>query len=451
MSRRSLLVVACGLTLLIGVAGGQATPLPPGTSEPAEPRHRQIEQPDATAAEPLASAEAKIAAGDYPAARALLVPYLSAHPADARALFDLGYVDDAEGHVAAAEADYRKAIAGDPKQFEARLALGLLLLHRTPPDATEARRQLEAATQLEPAPPNPAAQAQALRTLARLLRTTDPEAARQALLAALKLSPQTLADTLLTAQIAEAAGDPDTAEQAYRGVLAAAPNGGSDTANEATQGLVRLLVSEKKYAEAEPLLRKALESNATNPVLNTELANLLATEGKQQEAIAVLENLHQALPDDPGVDRMLADLYTQTGQAAKADPLYILLLAAPRPDAALLAARGDNLIRQKRFAEAVLVLERATELDPKNGEAWSSLAFAASTNHQPRLTLDALAMRSKVMSETPASYFLAATACDTLHQTKRAVDLYKQFLAVAGGMFPDEEWEAKHRLTALTR
>jgi hypothetical protein len=55
------------------------------------------------------------------------------------------------------------------------------------------------------------------------------------------------------------------------------------------------------------------------------------------------------------------------------------------------------------------------------------------------------------MSDTPATYFLAATAYDSLHLTKRAVEMYKQFLAVAGGKFPDEEWEAKHRLTALDR
>jgi hypothetical protein len=29
--------------------------------------------------------------------------------------------------------------------------------------------------------------------------------------------------------------------------------------------------------------------------------------------------------------------------------------------------------------------------------------------------------------------------------------MYKQFLAVAGGRFPDEEWQAKHRLVTLSR
>ena len=403
------------------------------------------------AGDALADAEAKFDAQDYSAALPLLNALLAAHPGDARALFDRGYVESAQGHTAAAEADYRKAMAADPTQFEAHLALGLLL---APTNPGKAATELQAATHLEPRPPNPAAQAQASRTLARLLSKTDPEAARQALLAALKLSPETTGDTLLTAEIAEAAGDLETAEEAYRGVLATAPAAAnSDVALEATTGLAHLLIVQKKDAEAELLLRKALTGNAADPVLNSQLANVLVREEKTEDAQAVLENLHAALPDDRNVAQTLADLYTQNGQAAKADPLYVQLLtsAGAPPDAALLAARGDNLVRQHRFADAVIVLKQAAALDPQNGNAWSSLAFAASESHPPQLTLESLAMRSKVMTETPGTYFLAATAWDTLHQTKRAVEMYQQFLAVAGGKFPDEEWEAKHRLITLTR
>ncbi len=55
------------------------------------------------------------------------------------------------------------------------------------------------------------------------------------------------------------------------------------------------------------------------------------------------------------------------------------------------------------------------------------------------------------MPETAATYFLEATACDTLHQTKRAAALYRQFLSVAGSGYPDEVWQAHHRLVALQK
>ena len=140
------------------------------------------------------AAESKIEQKDFEGARPLLVRYLSQNPGDARALFDLGYVEDAGNHQDAAAADYRKAIAADPKQFEAGMALGLLLARQGKYD--EAREQVQQATLLTPEPPNPTAQAEAFRTLAKLDRSADPTAARDALVEALKLSPETPDDLL---------------------------------------------------------------------------------------------------------------------------------------------------------------------------------------------------------------------------------------------------------------
>ncbi len=271
-----------------------------------------------------------------------------------------------------------------------------------------------------------------------------------ALIAALRRSPETPADTLLAGEIATQEGNADAAADAYGKVLAAAPQGSPEQA-DAAAGLAHLLIAAKRYADAEPVLRKALTANPQSPALQTELADVLAAEGKPQDAIAVLENLHAAKPDDAGITAMLADLYGQNGAPAKADPLYAQLLAAHPHDAALLAERGDALVREGQYAQAVPVLEEATRLAPSNGNAWSSLAFAASKTGQPQMVLTALSMRSKVMSETPATYFLAATACDTLHQPGRAAQFYRQFLSVAGTGFPDEVWQAKQRLAVLAR
>jgi hypothetical protein len=83
------------------------------------------------------------------------------------------------------------------------------------------------------------------------------------------------------------------------------------------------------------------------------------------------------------------------------------------------------------------------------GETAEHLAFAASRNNDPKTVLQALAARATVLPNSPSSLFLEATAHDTLHQTKEAVESYKAFLAVAGGKYPDQEFEARHRLVAL--
>ena len=414
---------------------------PDSTAAPAS-QHAETQQAGATRSPEVAKAEEAIEAKNLAAAESILSSYLAQHPTDARALFDLGFIEDSQDHADAAEAAYRKAIAADPKQFESRLALGLLLARAGKPE--EARTQLEAATTLEPASPNPAAQAQAFRTLARLDRNSDPSAAKAALLQALTLSAESPDDALLTAEIAEASGDDETAEAAYHRVLNAHPE-----SSPAVAGLVHLLLKEKKYAEAEPLLHSALLRDPDDPALNSQLATTLAAEGKQEEATAVLEKLHQLEPDDKLIAGMLADAYTQSGNAAKADPIYAGLLKASPEDADLLISRGDNLIRQGRSAEAVVVLQKAVKLKPESAEAWFNLAFASSDNHQYSITLQALSMRSKYAEDTAGTDFLWATAYDSLHQTKSAEAFYKKFLQAANGKFPDQEWQAKQRLVTL--
>jgi tetratricopeptide (TPR) repeat protein len=445
--RRNRYLCLLATALLLATGGAQAqNQLPPGTQDPdaAAPRTgRQTIQNKSD----RDAAEANIDQRDFQAARPLLQKYLSQNPADARALFDLGYVEDAGNHEAAAAADYRKAIASDPKQFEARLALGLLLAHQNKFD--EAREQLEQATALTPEPPNPAAQGEAFRTLAELDRSSDPTAARDALVAALRLTPETQSDLLLTAQIAEANDDLELAQTAYERLLAAHPAPSPSMQSAANAGLAQLLLKQKKYGDAEPLLKSALERDPRDPGVNAQLATALLAQGKEDEALPVLETLQQLEPGNPSVDQMLADAYSQAGHPEKADPIYAKMAQAQPNNEDILASQGENLIRERQYLQAQTLLERAVQLKPDDGDAWSGLAFAASENKQYSITLHALTMRAKYLQETPATYFLWATSYDNLHLSKQAQEYYHRFLAAAGGKFPDQEWQAKHRLVAL--
>ena len=247
---RYLCVFATAL-LLAAASGNAQNQLPPGTQDPDSAP--SVGKGAVESKSERDAAETKIDQHDFEGARPLLQKYLSRNPNDARALFDLGYVEDAGSREDAAAADYGKAIAADPKQFEARLALGLLLAHQGKFD--QARDQLEQATVLSPNPPNPAAQAEAFRSLAELDRSSDPAAARDALMSALKLSPETPSDLLLTAQIAESNGDLELAQTAYQRVLARRPAVSESMQSAANAGLAQLLIKQKKYSDAEPLLK----------------------------------------------------------------------------------------------------------------------------------------------------------------------------------------------------
>ena len=69
----------------------------------------------------VADAEAAISGSDWKAAEAKLNAWLAGHPQDSRALFDLGYVADAQNRADDAANFYRRAIAADPKSFESHL------------------------------------------------------------------------------------------------------------------------------------------------------------------------------------------------------------------------------------------------------------------------------------------------------------------------------------------
>jgi predicted Zn-dependent protease len=433
--------------ILAGFCGApaQSTPQP----APQEPNAPAVAPTPATeASKPavvspeLAAIEDKIDAKQFDAAKPPLLHYLEAHANDARALFDLGYLNEATDQSEAAESEYRKAIAADPQQFESRLALGLLLARQD--HMAEARDQLQAATERQPAAPDPGAQAQAYRALAELDLTADPPAAKQALLTALKLSPETVGDLLLTARIASANGDQETAEAAYRQLITRQPE-----SVEGLAGLAHILVQQKKYEEARPLLQSALARIPNDPGLNMQMASLLAAEGKPEESIASLEKLHAKLPNDTQLDQMLADAYLSAHHPEQAEPILSVLLKSQPDNVDLLDEEGQSLIYEQRFDEAAKVFDHTTKLKADDLDAWSGLAFADSRLHRDADTLKALFMRSKLAPDTPSTLFLWAISYDNLHQAKLAAAYYQRFLDTAKGKFPDQEWQAHHRLVAL--
>ena len=110
---------------------------------------------------------------------------------------------------------------------------------------------------------------------------------------------------------------------------------------------------------------------------------------------------------------------------------------------------GNVLLKEHKFSEAEQEFISAIKLKPDLGDAYGSLALAANETQNYPLTVKALDARAKLMPETPASYFLRATALDHLHDYRQASQYYHLFLDSAGGKYPDDEWKARHRLVAI--
>lgn len=440
MSRRLIFPLVLGCTL-IGSAAAQQ--LPPGT------RSVDDHSTQNAASEQIRDAESSLEKQDYKTAETKLKALAVVNPKDGRVQYDLGFAEERNGEEVDAAKAYEASIAAIPEFAESRVALGLLDARAGQIDA--ARAQLMAAAKIPTA--DPELRARALRALAHLDETNDPEAARQALLGALKLTPETPDDVLMSAELADRAEDWADAVTAYQRALAQMPGD-----PDATAGLAHALQHEGKLAEADTVLTTELKQHSGDVRLVAQASSLYAAEGKAALAIPLLVQLRASDPKvaaDPDTTRLLAQLYYVNGDNANAEKLYLQLLAARPNDPVLIDALGSTQVKQSHDAVAEATFERAVALrsgfhdDQAWGEAEAHLAFAASKNNDPRTCLAALDARSTVLPNSPTSLFLEATAHDTLHQKSAAIKAYRAFLAIAGGKFPDQEFQAKHRLIAL--
>ncbi len=397
----------------------------------------------------VAHAEALLEQGDYKQAQAELAHLAVAYPKDARLQYDLGFTEEHNGDEPAAILAYTAAIAADATLSEPRVALGLLQARAGHGD--EAHTTLEAAAKLSTIAPQ--LKARALRALARLDETANPQQATDELLQAAQLTGEQPGDAELSASLALGTGNTTEAEAAYRRTLAQTPDNPA-----VTLGLATLLQRSGKLPEADALLTPAVAAHPDDPQLAAQTAALYAAENKLPEAIALLTRLRgkdSTAAANPALTRLLAHLELVSGNAAAAEPLYQTLVTAEPNDPNLLDDYGSTLVRQNKFAQAEPVLAKAVSLreafhdDAAWGEAAGHLAFAASRNHHPQVALQALAQRATVLPNSPASLFLEATAYDALQQRKKAEQSYRAFLALASGKLPNEEFEARHRLIAL--
>jgi Flp pilus assembly protein TadD len=401
------------------------------------------------ASQQVSEAEAALEQQDYKTAEAKLKVLAAANPGDGRVLYDLGFAEERNGEDSDAAKAYAGSIAAIPGFAEPKVALGLLDARSGRAEA--AHRELLDAASLTTAAPE--LRARALRALAHLDEGSQPEAAREELLAALKLTAETADDVLMGAELAERAGDPEDAEAAYRRALKLMPD---DV--DASSGLAHALQQQGKLAEADSVISAGLTAHPGEARLVAQAVSLYAAEGKEAKAIPMLEQLRASDPKiaaDAATTRLLAQLYYVSGDNAGAEKLYAGLVAAQPDDPTLLDALGSAQVKLQENAAAEATLTKAVAMraafhdDQAWGEAAGHLAFAASKNGDPQMCLQALAARATVLPNSPTSLFLEATAHDTLHQNKEAVKAYRAFLAVADGKFPDQEFQARHRLVAL--
>ena len=389
----------------------------------------------------LTKAEEFIQKKNFAEAEPLLKRVVESDPANYVAWFDLGFTENGLGRRDESIAAYRKAVAAKPDVFESNLNLGLQLAKSGSP---EAEQFLRAATQLKPTSHIAEGKERAWLSLAHVLEASKPDEAIAAYQQAAVLQPKDPEPHLGAGLLLEKANKFSEAEREYKEALALDP-----ASPDAATGLANIYMRGRRFPEAEAALRKVVGAHADDAAAHVQLGRVLAAEGKNEEAIAELQAGAKFAPADASLQRDLADLYVAAGKNDEAEKAYRILLAAQPNDAGLHDALGQSLLRQKKFVDAQKEFLAAVKLKPDFGEAYGDLAFAASQNNDPGLALKALDARAKLLPESAITYFMRASAYDHLLDVKKAVANYHLFLQGANGKYPEQEWQAKHRLIAL--
>jgi len=403
--------------------------------------HRIQEEWDPALVPAVIQAEKAIDIDDYVTAENKLRRVVADDDTNYRAWFDLGYVYTATHREADAIAAYRKSIAAKPDLFESNLNLGILLGEAKNP---EAETYLRAATKLKPNGPPEQGWERAWLSLAHVLENHKPEEAAAAYREAAKLQPADLEPHLAAGLMFEKQNRFADAEREYQQAAELNPK-----SVEAMAGLVNVYTQTQRLPEAEKMLRRYLELNPQNAVAHLQLGRVLMARGNPADARAEYEAALKLAPNDVEAQRELAGLDLAAGHYGEAAQRYQALVQKRPTDPDLHYALGNALLHARDFPAAQQALLETVKLKPDLGPAYGDLAMAASENKQYQLTVRALDARAKLLPETPGTYFLRATAYDNLKVFKQAAENYRQFLQAAQGKFPDQEWQARHRLIAI--
>jgi len=370
----------------------------------------------------------------------------------------------------AALAAFRQAVEKDPKDYVAHfhLALSFSLLKNDADAAVEYRKTLELKPGLYEAELNLGA------VLVRSKKFTDAVAplADAAGQKPHEFRPQYYwGEALLGSSVS-----PADFEKAAAVFETAA---GIDPKSAAVQtGWAKALVGEKKLSEAAPHFQKAAELDPNYRDELLELAAEYEKAGQASDAVAI----YRQFPENAAAQERMGELLIETKRYEDAIPGLEKVVAASPTSAnrlALATAYGLN----KQFDKELEILGLIVAAEPRNYDlhmrygralrdqhklqpAEQQFAAAVNLQHDSVDALNELASVAIVLEdyptgmgaldrvkalgkEKPGDIFLRAITLDKLQQRKPALEAYEQFLAVSGGKFPDQEFQARQRAHIL--
>jgi Flp pilus assembly protein TadD len=384
----------------------------------------------------LDEAQRDIDANNFEAALAPLQKFIAEKPEVPFAHFQLAYAYTALKRGDEARAEYERTIALDPKMPEAYLNLGILLLDKQ--EYAAAVAPLSKAVELLPAQSRP----RSLLAVAQE-RSGDQEAAARSYEGVLHLDPNDLTANHYLGELDLRRNKPAEAEARFRHALEIRPD-----APEVLQGLAKSLEAQNK-PEAANAYRKYLAVMPEDSGARARLIHLLVNAQEYDAAIAELDRTDAGKPPSLDSLRLRADI--QIGQKKFADAIVTLQQAialAPR-DAQLIGGLGRVYLQKRDFVSAEKELKAALQIDRNNVMYWKDLSSTYYLSGNCAATLATLDVIAKMEPPASGAWFIRALCYDKLRQFKPALEAYEKFLAMEQGKTSDQIWQAQQRSKVL--
>jgi tetratricopeptide (TPR) repeat protein len=153
----------------------------------------------------------------------------------------------------------------------------------------------------------------------------------------------------------------------------------------------------------------------------------------------------------PSLDSLRQRADIQIAQKKFSDAIVTLQQAialAPR-DAQLIGGLGRVYLQKRDFASAEKTLKAALQIDRNNLVYWKDLSSTYYLSGNCPATLATLEVIAKAEPPASGGWFIRALCYDKLHQFKPALEAYEKFLALEQGTTSDQVWQAQQRSKVL--
>jgi tetratricopeptide (TPR) repeat protein len=311
---------------------------------------------------------------NYAAAEAAYERAKKVKPTDSRSIYGLGNLYSDQQRWEDAEKAYRAALKLDPSSAIISVALSYVLSQPLMvPNLSDRYEEAEklARRAIELAPSNALAFDQAGVAMELLgAISTEPESAYRN---SIRLDPTFAPAYAHLGRLLRRRGELKEAAKAYENAVRLARD-------VATMIVVAdVLQSEQRYAESEPLLRRAVANDPKNPAGLLLLGKALTALGNFSDAEKVLNRSLSVSTDGFLPSALLGSLYTRQGKYEMAENALMRAARSVSPGekrnlSLRFEAVGDGYMKSGRGVNAARAYKQAIALDPENATLSGKLA-----------------------------------------------------------------------------